>query len=132
MALSMTDAERNNLADELASRISYLSLHTATPGTTGASEATGGSPAYARKSVTFNSAGAAGPLGSGTQPATVGVAWSSQVTFDVAAGTYTHWGTWTASTAGTYRVGNTLSSTQSPASQTTIQHSIGVGPVSGA
>jgi hypothetical protein len=132
MALSMTDAERNYLADQQAGRISYLSLHTATPGTTGASEATGGSPAYARKSVTFNSAGAAGPLGSGTQPATVGVAWSSQVTFDVPAGTYTHWGAWTASTSGTYRIGNTLSSSQSPSGQGQIQHSIGVGPVSGA
>ena len=118
MATLITDAERNYLADQEAARITHLSLHTATPGTTGASEATGGSPAYARKAVTFNAAGAAGPLGSGLQPATVGVAWSSEVTFDVA--------------AGTYRLGNTLSASQSPSGQAQIKHSIGVGSVSGA
>ena len=132
MATLIPDAERNYLADQEAARITHLSLHTATPGTTGASEATGGSPAYARKAVTFNAAGAAGPLGSGLQPATVGVAWSSEVTFDVAAGTYTHWGAWSASTSGTYRLGNTLSASQSPSGQAQIKHSIGVGSVSGA
>ena len=132
MANLMADAERNAAADALAARITHLSLHTASPSTTGANEATGGSPAYARKAVTFNAAGAAGPLGSTLQPATVGVAWSSEVTFDVAAGSYTHWGSWSASTAGTFRQGNTLSATQSPGSQGQIKHSVGIGPVSGA
>ena len=132
MATLIPDAERNYLADQEAARITHLSLHTATPGTTGASEATGGSPAYARKAVTFNAAGAAGPLGSTLQPATVGVAWSSEVTFDVASGTYTHWGAWSASTTGTYRLGNTLSASQSPSGQAQIKHSIAVGPFSGA
>src|SRR5215471_12372770 len=35
-----------------------LSLHTANPGATGASEVTGGSPAYARKAPTWTSASA--------------------------------------------------------------------------
>jgi len=125
-------AELNYLADQEAARITHLSLHTASPSTTGANEATGGSPAYARKAVTFNAGGAIGPLGGTLQPATTGVAWSSEVTFDVPAGSYTHWGGWSASTAGTYRGGNTLSSTQSPSGQAQIAHSIAVGPVAGA
>lgn len=133
MATLMADAERNALADEQASRITHLSLHTATPGTTGASEATGGSPAYARKAVTFTAAGDEGVLGGTLQPATVGVAWSDEVTFDVAAGTYTHWGAWGHATTTPYRIGNVLlPGSQTPASQAEIMHSIGVGPVAGA
>lgn len=132
MATLMADAERNNLADAQAARITHLSLHTATPGITGAAEATGGTPAYARKAVTFNASGAVGPLGATLQPATVGVAWSSEVTFDVPAGSYTHWGAWNALSAGAYRIGNLLSATQSPSSQAQIKLSIGVGGVAGA
>lgn len=132
MTTLITDAERNADADRAAGAIAYLSLHTATPGTTGASEATGGSPAYARKPPTFNSAGAVGPLGGTAQPATVGCAWSSAVTFDVPAGSFTHWGAWSAVTAGTYRRGNVLAATQSPGSPGQIVLSIGVGPYAGA
>ena len=132
MATLVIDADRNALADSEAARISFLSLHTATPGITGAAEATGGTPAYARKPPTFNAAGAIGPLGGTLQPATVGVAWSSEVIFDVAAGSYTHWGSWSLVTAGVFRIGNVLSATQSPGSQGQIKLSIGVGPVAGA
>ena len=132
MAASYTDAERNLLADTEAARIAYLSLHTGATSTTGANEATGGSPAYARKAVTFNSSGATGPLGGTLQPATVGVAWSDEVTFDAAAGTYTHAGGWSAVTAGTFRGGNALASSQTLGSQGQIKVSIGVGQVSGA
>jgi hypothetical protein len=132
MATLMTDTERNALADYQAGRISYLSLHTASPGTTGASETTGGSPAYARKAITFTSAGAQGTLGAVKQPATVGVAWSSEVVFDAPAGTYTHWGTWTASTSGTYRIGNALDLPETSSGQTQVTVSIGVGQVAGA
>lgn len=129
MATLMTDAERNALADNQAARIDELSLHTATPGTTGASEATGGSPVYARKIPTFNAAGAVGPLGGTLQPATVGIAWSSEVVFDVPAGTYTYWGSWGSST---YRIGNILlPGSQAMVTQGQIRHSIGVGSVSG-
>jgi hypothetical protein len=132
MATLITDAERNADADRAAGAIAYLSLHTATPGITGANEATGGSPAYARKAPTFNAAGAIGPLGGTLQPATVGVAWSSQVTFDVPAGSYTHWGSWSAITVGTFKRGNVLAANQSPGSQGQILLSIGVGQFSGA
>jgi hypothetical protein len=70
MTLLIPAAELNYIADQAAARITHLSLHTASPSTTGANEATGGSPAYARKSVTFNAAGAIGPLGGTLQPAT--------------------------------------------------------------
>lgn len=133
MTTLMTDAERNLLADAEAARITHLSLHTATPGITGANEATGGTPAYARKAVSFTAAGAEGALGATLQPATVGIAWSDEVTFDVAAGTYSYWGAWSAVTSGTFRLGNTiLPASQTPAAQAQIKHSIGVGAVSGA
>lgn len=130
MAATYTDAERNYLADQEAARISYMSLHTGDPSTTGANEATGGS--YARKVVTFNAAGTAGPLGSTLQPATVGKAWSTEVTFDAQAGTYTHFGTSTASTGGTFRGGNVLSTSQTLGAAGQIKVSIAVGPVTGA
>ena len=68
----------------------WVSLHTADPGTSGTSEATGGAPAYARKQTTWT-AGAAD-----------GVVNGSQVTIDAAAGTYTYAGLWSAATAGTF------------------------------
>lgn len=132
MATLITDAERNADADRAAAAIAGVSLHTATTGITGADEATGGSPAYARKAPTFTAAGSVGALGGTAQPATVGVAWSDQLTFDVAAGSYTHWGAWSATTGGTFRRGNVLAATQSPGSQGQILLSIGVGPYSGA
>jgi len=132
MATLITDAERNADADRAAGVIAYLSLHTATTGITGAAEASGGSPAYARQAPTFNAAGAVGPLGATAQPATVGVAWSSEVIFDVDAGTYTNWGAWSAVTAGTFRRGNVLAATQSPGTQGQIKLSVGVGPYTGA
>lgn len=69
----------------------WVSLHTADPGTTGASEATGGSPAYARKQATWGSVSAGS------------VSMTGALTFDVPAGTYTHFSIWTASTAGTFK-----------------------------
>lgn len=124
----MTDAERNAIADFQAGRIDELSLHTATPGTTGADEATGGDPAYARMPLTFTDAGVEGVLGSVKQPATVGVAWSDEVVFDAAGGTYTHWGAWG---TATYRIGNLLDVEESSDGQTLVTVAIGVGQVSG-
>lgn len=131
MPTLIPDAERNADANRAAGQIGHLSLHTATTGLTGAAEATGGTPAYARKPVTFNAAGAVGPLGATLQPATVGVAWSSEVIFDVPGGSYTHWGAWDTLTLGVFKRGNALSSAQNPAGQTTIALSIGIGPYTG-
>jgi len=76
----------------------WISLHTATPGTTGASEVSGG--AYARIQTT--KAGISGASEAG-----------SQVTINVPAGTtITHFGIWTAVTAGTYLGGAALPSSE--------------------
>jgi hypothetical protein len=96
--MPLTVAERNAIADFEAARLVYVSLHTADPGTTGAAEATGGTPAYARKALSFGAASS-------------GTATAGEVTFDVPPGTYTHFGVWTAVTSGTFRGGNPLSAT---------------------
>lgn len=132
MPLLMTNAVLNAQADGLAALIAYLSVHTGSPGTTGANEATGGSPAYVRKPVTFNAAGAVGPLGSGVQPATTGVAWSSQCVFDLQANTYSHWGAWTAVSSGIFRIGNAFAVSRILSSQDVLPFAIGVGPAAGA
>lgn len=84
-------ATREALCTAYAARGSWISVHTSAgvPGTNGQYEATGGSPAYARKQTTW---------GSPSNSTVVG----SQVTIDVPAGTYTHVGIWTASTGGTF------------------------------
>lgn len=78
----------------LASLATRASLHTASPGTTGANEVAGGS--YARKPITWNAA-TGGELDSSNQPV-----------FDVPGSTtVTHFGLWT--TGGTYLGGDELS-----------------------
>lgn len=103
--MPLTTTELQADVDAAKARLLFISLHTADPGSTGTSEATGGSPAYARQSLTFGATN-----GSGDAVAT-------QVTFDVPAGTYTHFGTWSAVTAGTFRGGGALTPTQTLASQ---------------
>jgi hypothetical protein len=78
MAIAVA-ASRQSLADQYKTLGTYIGLHTADPGTTAtpASEATGGSPAYARKQTTWTSS-------------TGGVVNGSAVTIDAAAGTYTY------------------------------------------
>lgn len=84
--MALTNAAREAAVLAVSALGNSISLHTADPGTTGASEATGGSPAYARKTTTW-SAGASD-----------GVVNGSPVVFDVPAGTYTHIGQWNGST----------------------------------
>ena len=108
MTFKAPDADFNALATAQAALITHLGLNESDPGTSGAGEATGGSPAYARQAVTWGTAGAAGPLGGTLQPAAVGRIYSDEVTFDVDAATYSHWSGWSASTAGNYHGGDTL------------------------
>ncbi|HWU23095.1 MAG TPA: hypothetical protein VN088_16275 [Nocardioides sp.] len=84
------------------------SLHTADPGATGASEVSGGSPAYARKTVAYTTASG------GT-----GCDLSAAVTFDVPASTITHYGLWDAS--ANFLGGEALSASQTFASQGTYE-----------
>lgn len=88
MAIAVV-ATRNALVAAYIAQGAWISMHTADPGSTGSFEATGGSPAYARKQTTW-------PVASNGQ--SVG----SMVAFDLPAGTYTHAGLWTAVAGGTF------------------------------
>lgn len=71
--MSRTTLCKNNLATAYATAATKASLHSADPGSTGANEINGGSPAYAKKTLTWSSAS--------------GGSVSASATFDVAAGT---------------------------------------------
>jgi hypothetical protein len=95
--MGLSASARNNMLDcglrnqTPTISITHASLHTANPDPSGGSEVTGGSPAYARKSITW-SAASGGSMSASNQPV-----------FDVpAATTVTHVGFFSASTAGTY------------------------------
>jgi hypothetical protein len=75
---------------------SYVSLHTADPGTTGASEVTGGT--YARVAVTWNAASGGSVSNSGALSINL-----------PASTTASYFGVWAASSAGTYYIGGALS-----------------------
>ena len=84
-------AAKNLMLDALGAVAVYVSLHTADPGTYGSNEVSGGSPAYARKAITWNSA-TAGSMDSSNTPV-----------FDVPASTTVAYvGFWSASTSGTF------------------------------
>lgn len=85
-----TAQQRENLAVEYGVRATHASLHSADPGSTGANEISGGSPAYARKPLTWSV---------GTVDGVV----TATAVFDVPAGqAVTHGALWTALTGGTY------------------------------
>lgn len=77
----------------------WISIHKTDPGTTGAGEATGGSPAYARKQTVWTAGSADGVVA------------GSKVTIDLPADTYGYFGVWTAATGGTFIGGGAISST---------------------
>lgn len=95
--MAFTSATKEAAALAVTALGGFISLHTADPGTTGTGEATGGTPAYARKQTTWAGGASDGSVA------------GSQVTFDAVAGTYTHIGIWTAATAGTFVAGFALS-----------------------
>lgn len=104
-----TNATKEAAALAVTGLGNWISLHTTDPGTTGTGEASGGSPAYARKQTTWTGGAADGSVT------------GSQVAFDVPAGTYTHIGVWSAATAGTFVGGFELSSsTGALPGQTTV------------
>lgn len=94
--MPFNDASRNAMLDALdesASQIVYIGVHTLTDPGTGATansgEATGGSPAYARQTVTW------GAAASGQKSNT------NTIAIDVASGTYGFLTYWTSSTGNT-------------------------------
>lgn len=98
--MPLTAVSKEAAADSIIALGTWISLHTADPGTTGASEATGGSPAYARQQTTWSA-----------DTTDDGVRAGTQVTIDLAAGTYTHFGLWSAETGGTFVGGGAITST---------------------
>lgn len=96
--MAFTSATKESAATSVTGLGAWISLHSSDPGTTGTGEATGGSPAYARKQTTWTG---------GTAD---GVVTGSPVVFDVPAGTYTHIGVWSAATSGTFVGGFALAS----------------------
>lgn len=99
--MALSNSAKNLMLDQLATVAIYASLHTASPGTTGVNEVTGGSPAYARKSITWNSA-SSGNLDNNANPV-----------FDVPASTtVSHFGLWSAVTTGTFYGGDVLSASE--------------------
>ena len=84
--MALATAGRNS-----AAVIGFLSVHTGDPSTTGANEATGGSPAYIRKAVVW-AAASAGQRLTGT----------GAVTWDLPAGTYFWVGGFSTVTVGTW------------------------------
>lgn len=77
----------------------WISVHKTDPGTTGAGEATGGSPAYARKQTTW------------TPGAADGVVSGSKVAIDLPADIYNYFGVWTQQIGGTFIGGGAIAQT---------------------
>lgn len=92
-----TVAQKNNLATAYGSAATHAALYTTAPGATAGTEPTGGSPAYARKAITW------GAAANGAITATV--------TFDVPSGaTVVGAGVHTALTGGSYLDGSAVTS----------------------
>lgn len=81
----------NLMLDALAAAIGYVSAHTADPGSSGTNEVSGGSPAYARKAITWGSA-SGGVLTSSNAPV-LDIPGSTTVSYV---------GFWSAATSGTF------------------------------
>lgn len=92
MASSLNDTARNLMLDQLGTVAVFASAHSGAPGAGGSNEIAGGSPAYARKAVTWAAAAASSKALNGTLP-----------TFDIPAGTTVAYiGFWSLVTGGTF------------------------------
>ena len=87
--MAIPNATRQTASNAMAALGSWISVHTAAAGTTGASEVTAGSGGYVRKQTTWT------PNGSGSNN-------GSEVNIPVPAGTYVEGGIWSAVSAGTF------------------------------
>ena len=105
--MALTAAANDAMLDHLGGLAVFASLHSADPGTTGASELVAGVGGYARKAITWNAATASN-LDNLANPE-----------FDVPAGSVSHFGLWSAATGGTFYVGGALSATEVFAAQGT-------------
>jgi len=107
--MAFSDAAKNLMLEALVDVGVFVSLHTGDPGSNGANEVTGGSPAYARKAITWDAASSAV------------IANDGEPVFDVpAATTVTHYGIWSAATDGTFYVGVELEDSEAFTGQGTF------------
>jgi hypothetical protein len=117
----LTSASANTMltaAPCVPTTVYYLSLHTATPGTTGASEVSGGS--YARQAITFGTPSAGSQASAGTDAS------QSFASMPSESGGTPYFGIWTASSGGTYLAGGPTSGLSSAISAgTTITFASG-------
>lgn len=104
--ITTVEADAAQNAAIVPATVYYLSLHTADPGITGASEGTDG-----RKAITFTAS-------SGGTQVSGGASGSQSWPSAVGGQTYTFYGIWTTITAGTYLRGGTLTSITPPAAAT--------------
>lgn len=120
MALVLLPAAQANLAIQtiFVPTTGYFgSLHTATPGTTGANEVVGGS--YGRQSTVY-----------GTPTAGVEVTTNAQNWTLMPSATVTYFGEWTLISSGTYLGGGLLTSSLTVPSGATVAAAIGALSVS--
>lgn len=89
--MGLSAAALNSALDHIGTEIAYASLHTDDPGTGGTNEVTGGTPAYARKAVTWAAASGGVMAANGTLP-----------TWDVPACTVKYVGLWSLASGGTF------------------------------
>lgn len=114
MARASATAEDNALTG-LVAAAGFFGLNTGDPGTTGASEVSGGSPAYARVAITWGTA-AAGSVANAT----------SALTLNVPASTTVAWfSTWSLISSGVYQIGGALGSSITFGTQGTLVIAVG-------
>jgi len=96
--MSSSVTARNGRASATAGAATWISVHTSDPGVTGAGEVA--TAPYARKQTVWGAPSAGAILG-------------SQVSVDVpSGGPYTHYGIWSASSAGIFYEGGLLSTAE--------------------
>lgn len=103
--------------ENIAPSVNYLgfvSLHSASPSTTGANEATGGG--YARQAETWNAAASNAKTNLGALSFTT-----------TGATAYTHFGTWSLVTAGVYGLGGALTSSVTAVTITVAAGALSLG-----
>lgn len=90
--MSMSIASKNVMLDAVGAVAVFASVHDAPPGDSGASEISGGTPAYARKPISWDAAASGKKNKDASDPI-----------FDIPAGTDVQFiGLWSAVTAGTF------------------------------
>lgn len=89
--MAYTTGAKNAALDGIGAAATWISGHTADPGTTGTNELTGGG--YTRVQTTWSAASASAKVG------------TTAVLTVPTGNTVTHWGLWTAVTAGTFFFG---------------------------